>query len=100
MMELEFVCANPNYPNFTELLEIHEHAFDYFSHLKEECLPYRQLFSDGTYSFAIIMLNDNEYLKNRAIDHCNAIGLPLDQTNEITEDFTNRVKNHTLDYII
>ncbi|MBC8224026.1 hypothetical protein H8E65_05515, partial [Candidatus Bathyarchaeota archaeon] len=76
--EVEFLCANSEYPGFGEILRKHKVLFEDFSQRKG-LIPYRQDFSDlgpRQFSFAVIVQDPAQmsYVERRAKE----VELPID----------------------
>lgn len=93
--EIEFVCANPDFPNYNEILRKHEILCLEFAN-KNGLLPYRQCFENNQFSFAVIIMDEKHipYVRKRARE----MDLSIDAVQNRDESFADMVKNGELEY--
>lgn len=96
MIELEFLCANPQFPNFNNLLDKHQELYDKLNGMAG-IISYRQDF-EKTQSLAVILTDNNK--RELVLSIAEEIGLSLDTINEVSEDFVNRVIRSELEFIV
>jgi hypothetical protein len=102
--EIEFLCANSNFPDFRETLGKHERLYSRLKG-KRGLLVYRQNFSGRglkQYSIAVILLNPR--LKRYALRQASDIGLPVDcvdnYNDTVSARFIDDVREGRLEYLM
>jgi hypothetical protein len=97
--EIEFLCANPEYPKFKELKHGHENLFNDLKKI-DGVIPYRQHFDDldGTYSLSVILLDDDAKSKVKKLAEKYGVGIDLENVRD--KEFAERVLKGELDYQI
>lgn len=102
--EIEFICANSNFPDFKETLSKHERLHSRLKG-KRGLLVYRQNFSGcglKQYSISVILLNLR--LKQYVLEQASEIGLPIDYVDNYTDTrgarFIDDVRRGRLEYLM
>lgn len=96
-IEIEFVCANSDYPHLKSILEKHVLLMDKFSN-KKNMYPYRQDFSNGDNietSFAVIVTTN--VAKKYVINEAKKVGLRIDIIDYTTESHLEDVINRKME---
>ena len=75
--EVEFVCANSEYPRYQDRLSKHQKLFEKFKK-KEGLIPYRQDFSNEKKQFAFAVVIENPDLLSYVEKEAEETGLPID----------------------